>query len=282
MKVLILGGTGFFGKLLADYWPEAVIASRRKPTTLHKYIEFDRTQSGDLAKLANYSWDIIYDQICYSGSDAQLACEAFSGACGHYIMTSTIGVYGPVCVNANENSFVAEGYSAVNDRGYAEGKRNAEAILSQSGIKNSRIRFPIVLGNNDPTGRFDNFIQQAKAGVAPVRENQLSVISSDCAARALYQIGFESHQGVFNACSDEPLMTSQILGYLTEKIGGSIPEFGAEDPDAKSLFNRPGQWTMDNSKLKKSGIVLDATSDWIFNFIDITLSKTMTASNRST
>ncbi|MBN8520985.1 MAG: hypothetical protein J0L77_03700 [Alphaproteobacteria bacterium] len=273
MKVLILGGTGFFGKQLADYWPDAVIASRHKPESNHLYVKIDRTQASSLSVLAEQKWDIIYDQICFNAHDAKISTEMFSQRCGHYIMTSTMGVYGSVCSNAIEYDFSAENHTISDEIDYATGKRDAEHILSQSTIKNARVRFPVVLGKADPTHRFNHFIHQVLKGSAPIKQNKISIISSDCAANTLYEIGLNSREGAFNACSEGDLTARQIIEYLKDNRHIDIPEFMNAEPDIKSLFNRPGEWTIDNSKLKDIGINFDKTADWINNLIDFAVSN---------
>ncbi len=271
MKVLILGGTGFFGKQLANYWPDAVIASRHKPESSHQYVKIDRTQASSLSVLAEQKWDIIYDQICFNAHDAKISSEIFSQRCSHYIMTSTIGVYGSVCSNAIEDDFIAENHTISDRSDYATGKRDAEHTLSQSTIKNTRVRFPVVLGKADPTDRFNNFIHQILKGLAPIQQNKISIISSDCAAQTLYEIGLHHRMGVFNACSEGDLSARQIIEYLKDKRHIDIPDFMNAEPDIKSLFNRPGEWTIDNSKLKDIGINFDKTADWINSLIDFAL-----------
>lgn len=260
MKTLILGGTGFFGKILAGNCTGALTASRKGD-----YI-IDRGNVHDLKTLAENRWDVIYDQICYTATDAQIAVEAFKGKCGLYVLTSTIGVYGPVCEAASETNFIAENHYIEGSANYANGKKDAESIIATSGMRNARIRFPIVFGPHDPTMRFENFLKSVINDTPPVRNNKMSIISSVYAAKFLQWIGENDKDGPFNACDNEPISTDQILSYLSSKLG--LLSYTEAAPDTKSLFNRPGIWTLDNSKAKQEGFVFDTPSDWYFKLID--------------
>ena len=86
-KILVLGGTSFIGlalvRRLLEVGADVTIATRGmtqdpfgKLVRRHK---IERGESRDLKKLARLrAWDVIYDQICYSAYDAEIACAAFN------------------------------------------------------------------------------------------------------------------------------------------------------------------------------------------------------------
>ncbi len=101
MKILILGGTSFFGaqtaRLAVSGGHQVTVFSRKEPPPNFpldvKFIKGDRTVEADLSRLSLETWDVIFDNICYGREDAQKAVKKFSGRCGLYIMTSSEAVY---------------------------------------------------------------------------------------------------------------------------------------------------------------------------------------------
>ena len=99
MKILILGGTRFFGKklvqLLIEDGHDVTIATRGN--VQHTFdqkvnqVMLDRKNANALKEaVGDENWDIIYDNICYSPNEALSACEIFEGKTKKYILTSTL------------------------------------------------------------------------------------------------------------------------------------------------------------------------------------------------
>ena len=101
MKILILGGTRFFGRetaiRLLEAGNEVTVFSRRAPVDDLpldiRQSRGERTVEIDLNRMATESWDVIIDNICYTREDAQKAIRVFNGRAGLYIFTSSISVY---------------------------------------------------------------------------------------------------------------------------------------------------------------------------------------------
>jgi hypothetical protein len=135
MKALIIGGNRFFGKrlvtLLLKKGVEVTLFNRGQAKDdfgeTVKRIILDRTKlSSDHPFLTNKKWDIIYDQVCYDGHEAQGACDTFQGKTSRYIFTSTKSVYN-VGRSIKEESFDSTNHSfnKLVDRNedYGEAKR---------------------------------------------------------------------------------------------------------------------------------------------------------------
>jgi len=101
-KVLVLGGTRFFGKklvnLLIQEGSDVTVATRGhtedsfgdQVTRIH----LDRTVPEQLRQaVGDTEWDVVYDNIGYHPQDAFHACEIFAGKVKRYIFTSTLSVY---------------------------------------------------------------------------------------------------------------------------------------------------------------------------------------------
>lgn len=102
-KILILGGTRFFGKrlverLLEDSKNEVTILTRGETSDpfgdlVHR-IQVDRSQPEAFAQaLGDTSWDVVYDDICFSPDEADQARRIFDGKTTRYILTSSLSVY---------------------------------------------------------------------------------------------------------------------------------------------------------------------------------------------
>lgn len=172
MKILILGGTGFFGKetagLLYKGGNEVTVFSRRCPVDgLPLDIvqsRGDRTVEIDLARMAVKPWDVVIDNICYTAEDAQKAVRVFNGRTGLYIFTSSASVYSalqgasaPFREIQTELLPARTGLANKPYYAYAAGKYEAEKVFLDA-FKGKKfpaiiVRPPVVIGPGDPTLR---------------------------------------------------------------------------------------------------------------------------------
>ncbi len=83
--------------------------------------------------LSNTTWDIVYDNICYSPKDAQKIIEILEGKTTKLIFTSTLATYEADGIVKTEADFNPYNYEIRmgnrQDFTYSEGKRQAEAVL---------------------------------------------------------------------------------------------------------------------------------------------------------
>jgi nucleoside-diphosphate-sugar epimerase len=101
MRVLIMGGTRFIGvyltKILVEKGHEVVLFNRgNKPVPVEgvQQIQGDRKDAAQLkAKLANESFDAIFDNNGREMSDTQPLAEIFQGKVKHFVYVSSAGVY---------------------------------------------------------------------------------------------------------------------------------------------------------------------------------------------
>ena len=102
MKMLVLGGTSFFGKdiveLALDAGHKVTVFSRgnQRPDFWNRvdHIIGDRTNKIDFAKkLANKLFDAVIDNIAYNREHVVNAIDVFQGNIGRYLLTSSIAVY---------------------------------------------------------------------------------------------------------------------------------------------------------------------------------------------
>ncbi|MDU5144340.1 MAG: NAD-dependent epimerase/dehydratase family protein [Paenibacillus dendritiformis] len=278
MRILVLGGTRFFGKKLVykllDSGAEVTIATRgATPDPFGERVvrvRADRKDPESLrAAVGDQVWDAVYDNICYTPQEALMACDLFAGKVKKYIFTSTLSVYGCASDPLAESDFDPYSYPFETDPeaelDYGEGKRQAEAVFFQrAGFPVHAVRFPIVLGEDDYTRRLHYHVDRIRQGEPigiPNRKAKMSFISSDEAASFLYWLLGQNDAGPINACSNGELSLDRILAIVEEAAGRkAIVEPPAEGN--RSPFGVPDHWFMDNRRAREAGFEFPEVTDW--------------------
>ncbi len=261
-KVLVLGGTRFFGKHLVNALLQAghdvTIATRGITedsfgSTVKRLI-VDREDRKQLREcLADKSYDIVYDNLCYSSNAAKIVCEVLKEKTKKYIMTSSMAVYNPARGLLEENFNPYEYAITYGDRReftYSEGKKLAEAVLFQHAtFPVIAVHFPIVIGENDYTKRLQFYVEQVikqKPIVVDHVDGNLSFIHEKEAGEFLAWCGMESMEGPINACSNGVVSTGEIIHFIEENTG--IKAFIQETGDNIAPYNEVINCTLHNGK----------------------------------
>ncbi|MGV2805266.1 NAD-dependent epimerase/dehydratase family protein, partial [Clostridium perfringens] len=101
-KILVLGGTRFFGKRLVNRLLAKGDAVTILPRGHHQdsfggavaRLTVDRKDPECLQQaVGSQDFDIVYDNICYTPEEAGQAADIFAGRIGQYVLTSTLSVY---------------------------------------------------------------------------------------------------------------------------------------------------------------------------------------------
>ncbi|WP_339176988.1 NAD-dependent epimerase/dehydratase family protein [Paenibacillus sp. FSL H8-0317] len=279
-KVLILGGTRFFGKRLVDHllWEEKsqiTVATRGKTDVDFgpevNRIKMDREDPESLAEVAQTDmWDVVYDNICYSPDAAKAACEAFAGRTKRYVLTSTLSVYGDPRPGFKETDFdpytYPLQYGSAEDFSYGEGKRLAEAVFFQEAdFPVVAMRIPIVLGIDDYTRRLHFHIEHVQKGKPigmPNPDAEIGFINSTEAARFLAWLGHSSITGPVNAASKGAITLSAMM-HLIETVTGMQSQILKETvKEDMSPFGIEQSWTMETTKAEQAGYTFEPLMDW--------------------
>ena len=239
MRILILGGTSFFGRetairLLAA-GNEVTVFSRRAPVDGLpldiRQTRGDRTVEVDLARMAVEPWDAVLDNICFNAEDAQKAIRVFSGRVGQYIFTSSASVYSILegCSSPfrETHTELLPLKAPLRDKyAYASGKYGAEAEFFRAFLEKSFpvtiVRPPIVIGPNDPTLRaYSYWLRLADGGPlflpGPAAKNRY-IFSKDL-ARALEKIVYsEAAAGRAYNLGDSQTLTLEDFVKLSARI----------------------------------------------------------------
>lgn len=267
MKILMLGGTRFFGKRavleLVRAGHEVTIGTRGITADdfgdAVKRIILDRSDRSSLEKaLKGKSFDVIYDNICYAPDDVVNLLEVMGDGVGKYIVTSSLGVYGEGLA-LKEEDFNATTYPVTTgkrqDFTYSEGKRLVEAVAYQNyHVPTIAVRFPIVIGENDYTKRLSFYIEKVMKGeefVALKHHEPMSFITENEAGAFLAKLADVDFVGPINACSDGSLTVRAILDLIESQVGKKA--MLVEDHKDIGPYSTFGNATLDNSKAKKIG-----------------------------
>lgn len=281
MRILILGGTSFFGKeaaiRLSKAGNEVTVFSRRAPVEGLpldiRQTRGDRTVEIDLSRMAVEPWDAIIDNICYTAEDAQKAIRVFSGRTGLYLFTSSASIYS---VLEGSNSPFRENQAELlqlkpqlkEKHAYGLGKYAAEREYLSAFLEKkfpvAIIRPPIVIGPNDPTLRaYSYWLRLAGGGplfLPGFAFNNRYIFSKDL-ARAIEKVIYSEvpYGKAYNLGDSQPLTLDDFV-----KISARIMHKEAEVlyPDyawlkennfsfEASPFSMGGNFVLDIAKAEK-------------------------------
>ncbi|MFT8321279.1 MAG: NAD-dependent epimerase/dehydratase family protein [Bacillus sp. (in: firmicutes)] len=284
-KALVLGGTRFFGqhlvRSLLEKGYKVTIATRGITSdAFGKKVEriiFDRNILDNFKQsFENTTWDIVFDQICYSSQDAINAIEVFSGKTKKYILTSTLSVYDASPNLLDETDFDPYSYPIkIKTResiSYQDGKRQAEAVLfQQAPFDTVAVRIPIVLGENDYTERLlfhVRKIRKEKSIYFSNLDGTMGFIHEKEAGEFLAWIGATNCKGPINACSDGIISIKELLELIKKKTGKQPILANEKCKDNLSPYNIENFWAMSNKKAEETGFLFTKLTDWLPKLIE--------------
>lgn len=281
MKILVVGGTRYFGipmvNALLAKGHSVTIATRGNAKVDFEgevsYVVLDRMDSSSVKKaLDNRRFDVIIDKIAYSSNDVKALLENVS--CDRYIQMSTCSVYPCEHAGITEDEFVTSEYplewmDRIKD--YEKTKRNAErAVLEYMDLSACTfVRYPVVLGENDYTGRLRFYIEHIK------NEHSMNVDDLDVAMSFIHEkeagefIAYlVDHPvcGAVNGCSNGDIKISEIISYAEKKLGKKA--ILDENGDAAPFNGLKDALTFSTEKAKEAGYIFSDLNSWIYKLID--------------
>ncbi|MFI6001520.1 NAD-dependent epimerase/dehydratase family protein [Streptomyces sp. NPDC051366] len=273
-KILVIGGSRYFGKhlvtLLRDAGDEVTVLNRGSaaaPPGVRRLVA-DRDDAAQLlAALGARTFDTVVDQVCYTPLQAAVARRVFAGRTARYVMTSTMEVYDPAPPTPEA-------------RAYAEGKRQAEAVLQGApetvaaegggpapfGFAAVRTAHVLGGGREEFTGRLAHYVGRIAAGT-PVDVHAApyatSFIHHREIARFLQWAAGQSFTGVVDAASHGALDVLGLCDLVADRVGRPAHRRVVEQGAPASPFSFDRSYALDNSRAAGLGFGFGRAADWL-------------------
>jgi len=235
MKVLILGGTQFLGRTIA----EIALANGHELTLFNRgntnadlFPDVEKLtgdRDGDLKALEGRTWDVCIDTCGYVPRIVKDSAELLKDSVEHYTFISSISVYGPpMDPNLDESGPVQtiedETVEQVTGETYGALKalceQAAEAAMPGRVLN---VRAGLIVGPYDPTDRFTYHpVKVARGGdtLVPPLNSHLQVIDVRDLSGWILRMAESRSAGVYNATGpDSPLTFKTVLEACNEAGG---------------------------------------------------------------
>ncbi|MCP2342559.1 NAD-dependent epimerase/dehydratase family protein [Actinomadura rupiterrae] len=306
-KICVIGGSRYFGKLLvhrlqaAGHRVTVINRGSARPPAGVEHLVVDRDDEDALAAtVRTRTFDAVVDQVCYTPVQAAIAARAFAGRTRRYVMTSTIEVYDPATaalpavpagtpvpeVTVDPAAWLVSADlpwqdAAYLEAHYAEGKRQAEAVLSRAGgFAFASVRCAHVLGGGaqEFTGRLAHYVERVVRGeeIAVHAEALPTVFihHEELADLLLWAATATDFTGPLNACSDGPLDVRALTGIIAAQVGRQPAYRTVPVGQDASPFSFDRHYAMSNARAKSLGFTFSRTTDWLPAAITETLRGT--------
>lgn len=281
MRVLVIGGTRFFGihtvNALLVKGHDVTVATRGNSKNVFgnkvSYICIERTNPESMRKaLAGLHFDVVIDKLAYCSNDIKYALDVLD--CDKYIQMSSTAIYEPKHINTKENDFNPLSKQLIwcgrFDFPYDEIKRQAECALWQKyNHKNFiAVRYPFVIGLDDYTKRLLFYIEHTINGIPMNIDNidcQMGYIESKEAGEFMAFLVDSDYTGAINGCSNGTISLKEVIEYVEKKC--NVKAVLSADGD-KGPYNGEVEYSINTDLAKSIGYNFSNLNDWIYDLID--------------
>lgn len=280
MKILVVGGTRFFGvPMIYDLLKkgyEVTIATRgTTPDPFGSQIDriiIDCSKPETMDILKGQFYDVIIHKIAYCSNDIKNILDRVE--CNKFILMSSASVYHELVPDALEEQFDETSHPLIwcnrEDYDYGEIKKQAECALAQCypSLNWAAVRTPYVVGKNDYTLRLafyvENTIKQIPMKITTL-DSKISFIHEDEAGEFLSYLADHQCQGAYNASAKGWISVREILDYVEQKTGFApiLSDEGVFAP-----YNGAGDFSLVVDKAEKEGFQFSTLNSWFFELLD--------------
>ncbi|UOE92571.1 NAD-dependent epimerase/dehydratase family protein [Alkalihalobacillus sp. LMS39] len=278
-SALVLGGTMFFGKRLVDrlleHGVDVTIATRGKAKDRFgdrvNRIIVDREDSNSVREqFKNKSWDVVYDQSCFSPIEAYDICQTLNGKVGKLIFTSSGAVYDfgekRTEDEFNPYEYVQGPFKRRSEYkgifGYQEAKRQAEAVYAtEANFPVTMVRLPFVVGKDDYTERLKfhvDAILDEQPMIIPDQTKVIDFITSTQTAHFLHWLGEIEYKGPINGSTVDDITIGSFITMI-ESIVGKKAIIQKEGDKKVSPFVLPDHYSLRSDRASTLGFTFDKT-----------------------
>jgi len=241
MRILIIGGTRFFGRHLV----EAALARRHEVTLFNRgktnpdlfpqleTILGDREK--DVSKLQGRIWDTVIDVAGYVPRIVRLSAEVLEPNVSRYVFISTISVYENFRKTGIDESYPVgnledETVEEITGETYGPLKALCEkAVQDVYGERALFIRPGLIVGPHDPTDRFTYWpVRVGRGGnvLAPQNsEATTQIIDVRDLSEFTLKLIEENASGVYNVTGPDYELTLGRLLEVSKQVSGSDANF---------------------------------------------------------
>lgn len=285
MKILVLGGTRFFGKHMVEelvrMGNQVTIATRGLTTdnfgdAVNRII-VDRYDVESLKKqIGGIHYDTICDSLAYASNDVKCIMEVASF--DRYVVVSSTAVY-DLKPGTSEIDYIPSEYTLNwcnrSDVEYGEAKRQVECAFRQVYPQHHvvAVRFPYVIGDDDYTKRLLFYVDHIKNQIPMYVDNynnQMSFITAKEAGAFLVYIAMGDYVGAVNGANQGTISVADIVKYVEDKTGKKaiIVDDANNDVDI-APYNGTPSYSINTDLAEKLGYTFANISDYIYDLIDL-------------
>ena len=238
MRVLVIGGTLFIGKLLV----KRLLAAEHEVTILHRKAQHpfgrrvrnavaDRNDVATVkAALAGQKFDAVYD-IAYdwergtTGAQVEATAKSIPGEITRYIFMSSVAAYGDGLNHAEDDPLASDIHPEPYVRHKATSERALFRMYHESRFPVVTMRPPFVYGPENPFYReafFFDRIRLDRPVIVPGDGNRLMqfVYVNDLAEACLRALDKHTAPGrAFNVADEKPLTQIEVITEIAKALG---------------------------------------------------------------
>lgn len=231
MRLLILGGTRFAGRHIADAaltagWDVTLFnRGQSDPEAFPEAEHLTGDRDGDLSALAGRAWDAVADTCGYVPRVVRASAELLADRTGRYVFVSSAGVYADkshpgltedaplVELEDPDSEDVEQHYDGL--KALCE-----QTVVGLLGERATIVRPGLIVGPHDPTNRFTYWVTRIAEGgsvVAPEPRGQpVQVIDARDLAAFTLRLIEDGGAGAFNAVGDVTTMERTLETIVAE------------------------------------------------------------------
>ena len=236
MKILILGGTKFLGRTLAETALAAghdLTLFNRGSTNADLFPDVEKLQGdrdGDLSALEGRTWDVAIDTCGYVPRIVKASAELLKDSVEHYTFISSISVYGPPMDSHIDESgptqvMEDETVEEVTGETYGALKRLCEQAAEDAlPGRTFNVRAGLIVGPYDPTDRFTYWpIEIARGGevLVPPMSSIMQIIDVRDLSAWVIRMAEGRKAGNYNATGPATEMTYADVLDTCQSAGGN-------------------------------------------------------------